>query len=152
MKFGDLFYEEISLEESRAKGYYVEPANKRMLTCKRDIEMFIEDNMNTKLPLDGPQWRAWFLNYKDEVDDRTNIVMIFKLHHSVSDGISCTAMTGMLTPDFGAHQFVKFPTISFMQQMMLRITSPFYILLLAANIFTPRDENIFTRGKKNMTG
>lgn len=40
--------------------------------------MFVEDTLNVKLPLDGPQWRMFGQMYTDPDSGKTNLLMIWK--------------------------------------------------------------------------
>lgn len=152
MKFGDLYYEELDVEEAAAMALYSEPNPKRHWKNQRDIEMFVEDNINIKMPLDGPQWRAWTQPYKDPEDGKEYLVIIWKAHHSLCDGVSAQAITGSMSNDFGPHMYIRFPEVGLLARMFLKLTAPFYMLLLVTNAFAKKDDNILTRGKKNMTG
>lgn len=68
MKFGDLYYEEMSIDETLYKGFKIERNPDRMLKTQSDIEMYVEDNINHKIPLDGPQWRCYLQNYENPAD------------------------------------------------------------------------------------
>lgn len=40
--------------------------------------MFTEDNLNIKIPLDGPQWRVYTQHYKDPLDGKQYFMQIWK--------------------------------------------------------------------------
>ena len=66
---GDYYYEEMSIEETMEKALMKtvnrdDPAS--LLKNKNDIDMFVRDNMNLKLPLDGPLWRVYMQKYDPE--------------------------------------------------------------------------------------
>lgn len=74
MKFGDLYYQEMTPQEALEYGFrhISDPA----LVCKspRELEMFVEDNINIKMPLDGPQWRSFNFHYEDAKDGKKYMV------------------------------------------------------------------------------
>lgn len=59
MKFGDPYYEKIDKDEAFNRAFHVIENPGKMFTSQKEIDMFIEDNLNVKLPLDGPQWRLF---------------------------------------------------------------------------------------------
>ena len=75
--FGDYYYEKISKEEAMEKGviHWTDP--KDTLKDQHEIESFVQDNINTKLPLDGPRFRAWFQHVKDD-DGKRYFIQIWK--------------------------------------------------------------------------
>jgi len=52
---------------------------------ERELEMFINEEINKPIPLDHPQWIIWV----QEVYDTDKCLLIYKQHHSMCDGISC---------------------------------------------------------------
>ena len=66
-RFGDCYYEEISKDEAMDRGYHFEDDPAKTLKNQTDLDCYIRDNLNTKIPLDGPQWRCYAQVYKDEV-------------------------------------------------------------------------------------
>lgn len=51
---GDLYYEEMSMEETIEKIFVGPQSEDKVLRCQDDINAYIADNMNEKVPLDGP--------------------------------------------------------------------------------------------------
>mgnify|MGYP006125495607 CR=1 FL=1 len=84
-----------------------------MLKNKNEIDMFVRDNMNVKMPLDGPLWRLYIQKY--DADDQEHLpedlktrgLTILKAHHSFCDGVSVMCMTLSLSEDYGRDYFVK---------------------------------------------
>jgi len=65
-KFGDYYYEMMSVEEAVERGcQWIDDTDKAPKTYN-DIDCYIRDNLNKKVPLDGPQWRAVGMKFKDE--------------------------------------------------------------------------------------
>jgi hypothetical protein len=54
---GDFYYEEMSEEETIKKAFIV--SKEMVLKDKDDIDRFAQDNINIKMPLDGPLWRLY---------------------------------------------------------------------------------------------
>ena len=55
---GDYYYERMSIEECKQKAFCaINESNK--LTCQQEIDDYIRDNINEKLPLDGPLYRVY---------------------------------------------------------------------------------------------
>lgn len=49
---GDYYYERMSMDETLEKGLVELPEG--LIKTPADIDLFLQDNLNTKLPLDGP--------------------------------------------------------------------------------------------------
>ena len=56
---GDYYYEKMSVEETMQKAFLKPETPEKMLKNKNDIDMFVRDNMNVKMPMDGPLWRLY---------------------------------------------------------------------------------------------
>lgn len=56
---GDPYYEEMSIQEAWKKAFIFEKNPNKVFKSQREIEMYAEDNINSKFPLDGPQWRLY---------------------------------------------------------------------------------------------
>ena len=48
------------------KGYHFEDDPEKTLKSQTDLDCYIRDNLNIKIPLDGPQWRCYAQVYKDQ--------------------------------------------------------------------------------------
>ncbi len=57
--YGELFYEMMSEEETMKKAIVHCRSKEHMLKNQRDIDAYIRDNMNVKMPVDGPLWRIY---------------------------------------------------------------------------------------------
>jgi hypothetical protein len=57
---GDLYYEEMSTEETIEKMFLRPESPDKILRNQKEIDMYIRDNLNTKLPLDGPLLRIYY--------------------------------------------------------------------------------------------
>ena len=56
---GDLYYKKMSIQETLEKAYkWLD--EKEGLKNMSEVDCWVEDNINMKLPLDGPQWRLQF--------------------------------------------------------------------------------------------
>jgi len=73
-KFGDKYYEQMSLDETVSKSIHFEKRPTHILKNKRDLEMFVEDNITQKIPCDGPMWRCFVCPYSDPENPKTTFV------------------------------------------------------------------------------
>lgn len=151
-KFGDLYYEKMDFEQALERGcIWIDDSEKTPKTY-HDLDCYIRDNINKKVPLDGPQWRAIGMKFKDE-NHKTCAIQIWKCHHSFMDGVSCMALTASSSREFKRDYFVKSKDASYLQEYLVKLSTIFYIPVLFMNtLFTFRDRNAITKGKKNMTG
>jgi len=150
---GDLYYKQMSEEETFEKAFKWENDDDAKL-CKdfTDIDEYVEDNINQKLPLDGPQWRCYAHKFTDE-NGKDYVIQKWKCHHSLMDGISAMASMGYAAIDYSRDHFIKVKDVTLLQQLLLKISAPFYVpLLLIDTMFSGRDKNIMTKNKKNLTG
>jgi len=56
---GDYYYEEMTLEECKKKVFLTPQSNDKILKNQQDIDEYIRDNLNVKMPLDGPLLRVY---------------------------------------------------------------------------------------------
>lgn len=64
--YGDPYYEEMSVEEALSKVFLPSPAPEKILRNQTDMEMYLEDNLNTKMPNDGPLIRFYLQRYEPD--------------------------------------------------------------------------------------
>ena len=57
---GDLYYEEMSFEEACEKIFIFSGSDDKLVRSNKDFDMYVRDNMNEKMPLDGPLIRLYF--------------------------------------------------------------------------------------------
>ncbi len=62
----------------------------KTLKTKDDIDKFCQDNINLKLPNDGPLWRIYMQEI--EHDGKPMAIIIWKSHHSFCDGVSVMSL------------------------------------------------------------
>ena len=80
------------IEEVISKVFVQLDKTKYRINSNKDLERFFSDNINVKLPLDGPLYRFYIQElYVTETGEKRTIVMM-KAHHSLGDGLSMTAM------------------------------------------------------------
>ena len=90
--------------------------------------------------------------YKDS-DGKEFLIQIWKSHHSFMDGVSCMAVVAYGTDEYTTDYFVKSKSIPLIQQILLKLSAPFYLGKLFLNTaFTSQQVNTLTRGKSKMTG
>ena len=101
---GDYYYEMMSVEETIRKGFIVGKDD----NCRtaEDIDRFAQDNVNEKLPLDGPLWRCYLQNYP-QPDGKKEAIVFFKAHHSFSDGISASCIKLFMSEEYDRSFFIK---------------------------------------------
>lgn len=68
---GDYYYEKMTFEETREKAFLFPSTTDKVLRNQQQVDEYIRDNMNTKLPLDGPLFRVYYQEYCPEEDDPT---------------------------------------------------------------------------------
>ena len=56
---GDYYFQKMSMEETMEKGFIVNRDEKTMLKNQDEINKYIQDNINRKMPLDGPLWTVY---------------------------------------------------------------------------------------------
>lgn len=123
---GDYYYEKMSVEETFAKAF-PKIKNGGILNSREDIDAFSRDNLNTKMPLDGPQWRMYAQNWtptdEDDLPDehKSKGITIFKGHHSFCDGVSVMCMTLSLSEDYSRDYFIKSSDAKWYEALFIRI-------------------------------
>ena len=100
---GDFYYEEMSEEEFIRKGLIYNKEGQ--LKNQRDIDLFCQDNLNEKLPLDGPLWRSYLQTYN--FNGKEIFFIIWKSHHSFCDGISIMSLSLAMSHEYDRSYFVK---------------------------------------------
>ena len=94
-----------------------------MLRTQEEICLYVQDNINKKLPLDGPLWRIYLQDYEE--NGEMHSIIIWKSHHSFSDGVSVMSMLLSCSGEYDRSYFVKSQDLSFMQRIIVRLSSPF---------------------------
>ena len=117
----------MSVEETMRKGFIV--GNEDDLKTDEDIDRFAQDNVNQKLPLDGPLWRSYLQNYP-RPDGSKEAIVFFKAHHSFMDGISASCVKLFMSEEYDRSFFIKTTDANWIQQMIVRFASVFYIPLI----------------------
>ena len=83
----------MSLEETFEKIFIGPESPDKVLRNQREIDQYIRDNCNIKMPLDGPLVRIYYQKYEPTDQDhlpkeeRAGSIVIFKTHHSFCDGV-----------------------------------------------------------------
>ena len=99
---GDYYYKEMTEEEVFEKAIFEMDG---VIENSEDINHFIQDHINKKLPIDGPLWRIHIQKYIDNGEART--ILFWKNHHSFCDGVSIMLFNLALSEDYGREYFVK---------------------------------------------
>lgn len=156
---GDYYYEKMSVEETYEKCFIGPESEDKVLRNLNDINEYIRDNINEKLPLDGPLWRMYFQKYEPASnvgkppEEQTKFIVIWKNHHSFGDGISVTCMQLFISQEFDSSYFMKVPQLSKFKAVLIRMMTPFYLpLILMESVLSPRDTNCLMKNKQNLSG
>lgn len=129
--FGDPYYEEMSVEDALDRVFVPSPTPEKVLRNQTDIEMYLEDNLNKKLPNDGPLVRFYLQRYEpDDLDHvapekRPKLLWVCKMHHSLADGASSVCMPLAASDEFDRAYFTRAQDATFMQRALIRIMMPF---------------------------
>ena len=94
-----------------------------MLENIDDINHYIQDNINQKLPKDGPLWRVYIQNYTENGIEGS--LVLWKAHHSFCDGASSMSMTLAMSEEYDRSYFVKGDDLPMWQRIITRIAVPF---------------------------
>jgi NRPS condensation-like uncharacterized protein len=111
--FGDYYYEEMSVEETIQKVLLYPEGDDKILRSQADINAYIRDNLNVKMPLDGPLFRVYVQNFEPTDQDgvpeaqKSKSFLIWKCHHSFCDGVSVTSMTLAISEQYNRDFFLK---------------------------------------------
>ena len=148
---GDYYYREMSMEEAMSKAVLYNTDPKRILRSWTDVDRFVQDNINIKMPLDGPLWS--FEVVQAFIDGRESACCMWKSHHSFCDGVSIMCMSLAMSVTYDRSYFVKTADISLLQQILLKLMVPFYIpLSIWKNVLLRGDKNIITAKKRQFSG
>ena len=118
--FGDYYYEEMSVEETIQKVLLYPEGDDKILRCQADINAYIRDNLNVKMPLDGPLFRVYVQNFEPTDQDgvpeaqKSKSFLIWKCHHSFCDGVSVTSMTLAISEQYNRDFFLKSKDATFL--------------------------------------
>jgi NRPS condensation-like uncharacterized protein len=124
-----------------------------VLKCQADIDEYIRDNMNVKLPLDGPLCRVYYQKYEPEDNKEVHGLLIWKCHHCFCDGVSVMCMTLAMSEDYSKDYFIKAEDVSYLNAFLIRLTMPLYIpALVLSSVLNRRDTNPINANKKPLTG
>ena len=117
-----------------------------MLKTKDDIDKFCQDNINIKLPNDGPLWRIYMQEI--EQDSKPMAIIIWKSHHSFCDGVSVMSLQLSMSAEYDRSYFVPSSNLTFIQKMLLRISVPLSLPhIIKTNFLNRHDNNKLTQKK-----
>ena len=131
--FGDYYYEEMTVEETISKVLMYPEGDDKILRNQKDVDAYIRDNLNVKMPLDGPLFRVYVQNFEPTdqdhlpVDQRTKSLLIWKCHHSFCDGVSVTSMTLAISEQYDRSFFLKSNDATFLQKTLVKCMAIFMI-------------------------
>lgn len=168
--FGDYYYEVMSREETVKKAFVYPKSPEHELKCQKDIDDYVRDNMNQKVPLDGPLWRIYMQDYKpDDKDDNfiwpndTNPskdpnskkgLVIVKANHAFCDGISIMCLSMSMAEKYSRDYFIKSKDARWWEEILIKLLSIKEIPKIIMMSLTPQDNNFITkrRNKNQLTG
>jgi hypothetical protein len=110
---GDYYYEMMSLEETYKKIFLRPESPDKVLKNQKEIDQYIRDNCNEKIPLDGPLCRIYCQKYEptdqDHLpeDQRAGTIVIFKVHHSFCDGVAACCLVLACSTTYDKSFFLK---------------------------------------------
>ena len=128
---GDYYYEKMSEVETKGKAFLEPKSSLKVLKCQKDIDNYIRDNMNERMPLDGPLWRLYVQDYQptDQEDvpenERSKGMIILKAHHSFCDGVSIMCMCLALSEEYSRDYFVKSNDAKWYETLFIKVFSVF---------------------------
>jgi hypothetical protein len=99
-----------------------------ILESEEDIDNWAQDNINIKMPLDGPMFRLYIQKYNAHGYDGT--IIIFKSHHSFCDGMSTMSMSLAMSSEYDRSYFVKGADMPIPLRILTRLAFPFMIPFL----------------------
>jgi len=79
--------------------------------------------------------------------------MIWKIHHSLMDGVSAIMLSTAMSDEYKKDYFIPTKDVSLVNQILLKVTATMLIFQYAFNMFfIKRDKNVITANKRKMTG
>ena len=160
----------MSREETVKKAFVYPKSPEHELKCQKDIDDYVRDNMNQKVPLDGPLWRIYMQDYKpDDKDDNfiwpndTNPskdpnskkgLFIVKANHAFCDGISIMCLSMSMAEKYSRDYFIKSKDARWWEEILIKLLSIKEIPKIVMMSLTPQDNNYITkrRNKNQLTG
>mmetsp|Transcript_1960 Transcript_1960/g.3423 ORF Transcript_1960/g.3423 Transcript_1960/m.3423 type:complete len:137 (+) Transcript_1960:518-928(+) len=97
-----------------------------------DINNFVQDNLNKKLPLDGPLMRIYSQPFI--IDGKAGSIMILISHHSFCDGLSGMSFSLSLSEKYDPSYFIKVKGATSLQKVLIRLLVPLQIPILLFQI------------------
>lgn len=113
----------MSVEETWDKALIVNEDG--MLKNQDDINKYIQENINIKMPLDGPLWRLYMQREYNDEDGKTKSIIIMKSHHSFADGASLVSWNLAMSSEYDRNYLVKFTDAPWYQILLVRLLVPF---------------------------
>ena len=108
---GEYYYKYLDEDPEKAqaiafeKGLVWNKDPELQLETEEDIDNWAQDNVNQKMPFDGPMWNVFCQNYT--VNGKPGLIICFKSHHSFCDGMSTMSMSLAMSSEYHRSYFVK---------------------------------------------
>lgn len=152
---GDYFYESMTEEETLKKAFLEIDDPQKTIKNQDQMDQFVQDNINVKLPVDGPLWRMVIMKY-DDPDGKGKSIMIWKSHHSFCDGVSMVLFNLAISKEFDRSYFVKSTDLKLWERIFVRCCVPFqffYVAFQTARTLSAKiGGNFVTNNKKKLNG
>ena len=131
---GEYYYKQLHQDPEKARQitfargivYNTDPS--LILETEEDIDNWAQDNLNQKMPLDGPMWRIYVQKFK--VNGKEGGIIVYKSHHSFSDGISNMCMSLAMSSGYHRSYFIKGDDAPWYIRIITRLSFPFMIPFL----------------------
>jgi hypothetical protein len=157
---GDYYYEEMTMEEAKKMMFIKPESDDKVLRNQQDIDDYIRDNMNERMPLDGPLVRIYYQRYEPEEEnkdrpegEKVKALQLWKCHHAFCDGVSVTSMVLAASKEYNRSYFLKSNDASFFEKLFLRCLTPFYIpKMIVQALLSRADSNSLVANKGPLTG
>ena len=117
---------------------------------ERELESFVNQEINKPIPLDNPQWVIWI---QEDYNEKESLI-IYKQHHSMCDGISCMNYHIGQGDNFDQSALMPFPRkITFIERFFIRLSVLYFLPKVFWKIVTVKqDINPLNDGIKNLSG
>eukprot|EP00347_Sterkiella_histriomuscorum_P014567 403360388 len=145
---GDLYWKELDADKYIDHCFAKVP---KEFKNQKDIQDFIEKDINNEMPFDKPQWRMYMQeNYQEKYS-----IIFYKQHHSMCDGVSCMShhLTHGVSTEFDTTKLFPIKKLSFFERMQIRLAFPFRALFVIKKLAVlKQDINPLHDGKRKLTG
>jgi hypothetical protein len=148
---GDFYYQEMTIEEIIDLVFVEVPPEKPLFKNQGDIDRYVEANLNEPFRMGRPQYQI--LWQESGLADSKETVMIWKQHHSLSDGASIISFILSWTDNYDPSYLIPIKEIKWYEKLLLRVGSPFHMLRALAVFMRAKVRlNLLHDGKRALSG